>query len=109
MNKDIDPSRLPKPEEVNPPIIIPVESQSDPNPPHVFGGLPAVQRQIDYQITVNNQKFIFPKVWAIQTMEVGEDGNEKTESYFSPEVGNFMSEAIFEFQHPELLILKNLG
>lgn len=99
MNKDIEPRSSPA--ETIPPVVISIDSKSDPNSPSVFNGLPATQRQIDYEIILNGQRFLFPNVWATQTVEIGDDGEERTEVYFQPEIGNAMTNAMFRYLHPK--------
>ena len=99
MGIDREPRSLPP--EIRPPVVIRVESMPDPNPSLVAFGLPATQRQIDYEVILNDQKFVFPDVWALQTTVIGEDGKEITESYFDPETGTAMNEAMFRNLHPK--------
>lgn len=97
----IDRERRSLPPEVKLPVVIRVESIPDPNPSSIAFGLPATQRQIDYKVTLNNQPFVFPGVWVLQTTEIGEDGKEITESYFDPETGTAIDEAMFRHLHPK--------
>lgn len=99
MKVDREPRPLPR--EAQPPITICIASNSDPNPPSVFGGLPATQVRITYQTTVHGRRFAFPDVWALKTVEIGPEGKENLEFYFSPEVGQAMSDAIFREAYPE--------
>lgn len=96
---DREPRSLPP--EIRPPVVIQVESVPDPNPSSIAFGLPATQRQIDYKVTLNNQPFVFPDVWVLQTTEIGEDGKERTESYFDPKTGAAIDEAMFRHLHPK--------
>lgn len=87
--------------EVKPPVVILVESIPDPNPSSVAFGLPATQRQIAYEITHNDERFVFPGVWALQTTKIDRDGRKIVESYFDPKTGDAITEAIFRYQHPK--------
>ena len=84
-------------------MVIEVPSEFDPNSKMVCCGNPTIQKQIDYTITVNDELFRFPNIWASVCGTCGE-------SYFSPEVGESISRQIFQLQHPrELEIAKMLS
>lgn len=112
MNKDIEPRSFQEPTsapiEARPPVVIHVNSEPDSDPPSVFGGLPVTQRRINYEITLNNQRFTFPNVWVLQTVEIAEDGQERTEEYFSPDVGEAMQGAMFRYLHPKESLIDDI-
>lgn len=73
--------------------VIKVHSEFDPSSSMLCCGGATIQKQIDYQITVNDERFRVPKVWA----DVCETCNQ---AYFAPEVGAAITDRIFEKQHP---------
>ena len=72
-----------------------VKSEFDPDSRMVCHGQPAIQRQINYMLTINNETFKIPQVWAsVCTVKPQDD------IYFAPEVSIVIDEAIFKRQHP---------
>ncbi len=102
---NIDRERLPSQEEPDtlgkPLVTIHVDSKPrTPDPPPTFRGFPAQQGQFDVRVTLQGTNFLFPRVWAIQTVETDKNGTETTELYHDPEVGDAMAAAMFRHNWP---------
>jgi hypothetical protein len=84
-------------------IVIEIESRFDPDCKMAcpFDSTPTEQKKINYGITINDQRFVAPGVWASVCPEGGE-------SFFAPEVGNAIMGRIFEIQHPQRALLSKL-
>jgi hypothetical protein len=55
----------------------------------------AIQREITYKLTVNDEKFRVPKVWAYVCII-----NPTEHIYFAKQVGQDIADTIFRRQHP---------
>ncbi len=77
--------------------IIRVESRFNPSSQGTcrFDGQPLDQRQIDYRLTVNHERFRIPEVWANVC-----PSNPDEHIFFDPDVGNKITDVIFRRQHP---------
>lgn len=75
--------------------IIRVESEFDPESKMVCCDQPTVQQQLNYELTINGERFRIPKVWA-SVCQIKPD----KDIYFNPEVGNKIMDTIFRRQHP---------
>ena len=51
---------------------------------------------------------MFPSIWAIQTVETGNNGTETTELYHNPEVGNAMTAAMFRYNWPREAYIEDI-
>jgi YgiT-type zinc finger domain-containing protein len=79
-----------------PATTIEVASEHDPSLRIIcpFDGTLTVQKRIDYHLTLNNQIFEIPHVWASVCSKCNE-------AFFAEEVSNAIMEEIFAIQHPE--------
>lgn len=72
---------------------IEVDSEYSPDSQFICCGEPTIQKQVNYQLTVNAQVFIVQRVWVSAC-------NKCNEYFFDAEVGDAILDNIFKIQHP---------